>query len=73
MFYAVVVRRSEALRVTIVCPHFARPVVATRNAMNDKLVDCSDKDACVTVTTDERGVAVEVRPAACPVFRKIAP
>lgn len=55
--------------MTIVCPHFARPVVATRNAVNEKLVDCADKDQCVTVTTDERGVSIEVRPGACPVFR----
>jgi hypothetical protein len=68
--YAHRVRRSEHLRITILCPHFARPVVATRNAVNEKLVDCDDKQACVTVRGDERGTTVEVYPPACPVFRQ---
>jgi hypothetical protein len=68
--YARAVRRSEHLRITILCPHFARPVGATRNAMNEKLVDCDDKQACVTVHSDERGATIEVRPSSCPVFRQ---
>jgi hypothetical protein len=56
--------------VTILCPHFARPVSATRNGATDKLVDCVAKDECASVTTDERGVTVTVRPSACPVFRQ---
>lgn len=65
-------RRSEHLRITILCPHFARPVVATRNSMNEKLVDCDEKQACVTIESDARGATVEVRPASCPVFRRDA-
>jgi hypothetical protein len=63
-------RRSEALTVSILCAHFERPVVATRNAVNDKLVDCRDKDQCATVTVDERGVEVRVYPRGCAVFRE---
>ena len=62
-------RRSEALTVTILCPHFERPVTATRNGANERLVDCRDRNECVSVTTDERGVTVTVYPQACPVFR----
>ena len=65
-------RRSEALRVTVLCPHFGRPVVATRNGMNEKLVDCDSKTECVSIRADERGVAIDVYPAACPVFRQPA-
>jgi hypothetical protein len=63
-------RRSPALVVTILCPHFERPVAATRNATTERLVDCASKSECVTVTTDERGVTIEVRPQECPVFRR---
>jgi hypothetical protein len=63
-------RRSPALVVSILCPHFERPVEAVRNTATDGLVDCREKDACATVTTDERGVTVVVRPSECPVFRR---
>jgi hypothetical protein len=66
------VRRSPSLVVTVLCPHFERPVRATQNAATERLVDCADKEACVEVTTDEEGTSVRVYPSACPVFRRSA-
>jgi hypothetical protein len=63
-------RRSPSLVVSILCPHFERPVDAVRNTATERLVDCRDKELCATVTTDERGVTITVRPSACPVFRQ---
>jgi hypothetical protein len=62
-------RRSPALVVTILCPHFQEPVEATRNGVTERLVDCRDKAECATVTTDEHGVTITIRPKECPVFR----
>jgi hypothetical protein len=62
-------RRSELLTVTVFCPHFERPVSASRNAVNERLVDCKNKHECVRVEQDERGVTVNVYPVGCPVFR----
>jgi hypothetical protein len=68
--YAVLaMRRSPLLTVSILCPHFGRPVTAQRNEANERLVDCSDKDACAEVTVTEGGATVTVRPTGCPVFR----
>jgi hypothetical protein len=63
-------RRSEALVVTVMCPHFERPVRATQNAATERLVDCTAKTECASVTTDERGITVSVYPQGCPVFRR---
>ena len=55
--------------MAVLCPHFQRPVEVTRNAMNERLVDCSEKEACRTV--EERdGLTVIVYPQGCPVFRR---
>ena len=68
--YAVLaMRRSPLLTVSILCPHFGRPVTAQRNEATDGLVDCSDKDACAQVTVTASGATVTVRPKDCPVFR----
>ncbi len=63
-------RRSEALVVTVLCPHFERPVRATRNVATERLVDCASKTECATVNADEHGVTVTVYPQGCPVFRR---
>jgi hypothetical protein len=62
-------RRSELLTVTVFCPHFERPVGASRNAANDRLVDCTSKHECAREERDERGVTVIIHPVGCPVFR----
>jgi len=40
------VRRSVLLAVVVHCPHFARPVTASRNLAIDRLVACSDSGLC---------------------------
>ena len=60
-------RRSELLVVTVFCPHFERPVGASRNAATERLVDCTAKRDCVREVTD--GVVAATYPAGCPVFR----
>jgi hypothetical protein len=63
-------RRSPALVVTILCPHFERPVRATQNGTTEQLVDCDSKDSCAHEERDPTsGVVLTIRPAACPVFR----
>ncbi len=66
---ASLMRRSENLVVMVFCPHFERPVVATRNQTNERLVDCTSKRECSTDATDERGGVRTIYPAGCPVFR----
>ncbi len=70
-FWAIIaaMRRSELLVVTVFCPHFERPVSASRNAVNERLVDCTSKRECVRESQDERGVVVATYPVGCPVFR----
>ena len=65
-------RRSEALTVVVLCPHFERPVQATRNVVSERLVDCASKQECVTVSESASGVKVSVYPSGCPVFRAAA-
>ena len=67
-------RRSELLRVTIHCPHFNRPVTATRNAAVDRLCDCNEKDACRTSSNGIREAGEHDRPFphGCPVFPSLA-
>ena len=62
-------RRSPLLTVQILCPHHGRPVAAQRNETTERLVDCADKDTCVTVEVAASGALLSVRPATCPVFR----
>ena len=72
-------RRSELLKVTVHCPHFARPVTATRNAVIDRLVACDESDACRDPApppgTAPNGFDVpQARPfpRGCPVFPALA-
>jgi hypothetical protein len=69
------VRRSELLKVTVHCPHFRRPVAATRNAVIDRLVACDESDACRDPAPPP-GSAAEPHarpfPRGCPVFPALA-
>jgi hypothetical protein len=62
-------RRSELLKVTVHCPHFARPVAATRNLAIDRLVACEESEACrePAPATDGESPARPF-PRGCPVF-----
>jgi hypothetical protein len=65
-------RRSELLKVTVHCPHFNRPVAATRNAAIDRLCDCSEKDACRAPSSREAGEHDRPYPRGCPVFPSLS-
>lgn len=70
-----------ALKVVVHCPHFARPVTATRNLAIDRLVACSDSELCrapaqagatVDGTSGERQESDRPYPRGCPVFPSLA-
>jgi hypothetical protein len=63
-------RRSSLLTVTVLCPHFERPVLASRDTQADRLVDCRAKTECVKHETGEDGVTIAIYPGECPVFRR---
>jgi hypothetical protein len=63
-------RRSVLLSVRVLCPHFERPVTVQRNEQTERLVDCSDKELCVTREMQPSGVAIAIFPSSCPVFRR---
>jgi hypothetical protein len=77
------VRRSVLLAVVVHCPHFARPVTASRNLAIDRLVACSDSGLC---RDSEPGEAAgepssadradrnhdRLFPRGCPVFPSLA-
>lgn len=69
-------RRSERLKVTVHCPHFHRPVSATRNIAGDpdfgRLVDCDEKDACRGAAEATQGEHARPYPHGCPVFPSLA-
>jgi hypothetical protein len=67
-------RRSELLKVSVHCPHFKKPVAATRNAAIDRLVDCDEKDACRQPRPDGSASSEHDRPFphGCPVFPSLA-
>jgi hypothetical protein len=67
------VRRSILLKVAVYCPHFRRPVEATRNEAIDRLVACSDSESC----RDPAPAAAPPDhqrpfPRGCPVFPSLA-
>ena len=66
-------QRSVSLNVIVHCPHFGRPVTATRNLAIDKLVACSDSERCrdpdPAATPPEH---VRPFPRGCPVFPSLA-
>jgi hypothetical protein len=57
------------LTVTVLCPHFERPVLAKRDEVSERLVDCASKQECVKHQDNDSGVTVAVYPTGCPVFR----
>ena len=66
-------RRSVLLAVVVHCPHFGRPVTATRNLAIDRLVACSDADRC----RDPQPASAPPEherpyPRGCPVFPSLA-
>jgi hypothetical protein len=69
-------RRSELLRVTVHCPHFNRPVLATKNAAisgdGGRLCDCQEKDVCRAPASREAGEHERPYPHGCPVFPSLA-
>ena len=66
-------RRSLLLKVAVYCPHFKRSVEATRNLAIDRLVACSDSDACRDPAPPEELPGHERPfPRGCPVFPSLA-
>jgi len=67
------VRRSVLLRVAVYCPHFKRPVEATRNQAIDRLVACAESEACRDPAPPE-ALPEHQRPFphGCPVFPSLA-
>jgi hypothetical protein len=67
------VRRSVLLNVIVHCPHFGRPVTATRNDATDRLVSCSDADKCRDPNPSAAdGDHERPYPRGCPVFPSLA-
>jgi hypothetical protein len=67
------VRRSVLLKVAVYCPHFQRPVEATRNAAIDRLVACSSSGGCRDAApADELPEHQRPFPRGCPVFPSLA-
>ena len=66
-------RRSVLLKVAVYCPHFKRPVEASRNLVIDRLVACSDADLCRDPAPPEN-LPEHQRPYphGCPVFPSLA-
>lgn len=70
-------RRSVLLSVIVHCPHFGRPVTASRNEATDRLVACSDSDKCrassvTDAPTAPPGEHERPFPRGCPVFPSLA-
>ena len=66
-------RRSVLLSVVVHCPHFGRPVTATRNLAIDRLVACSDTELCRDPAPPARAAEHErPYPRGCPVFPSLA-
>jgi hypothetical protein len=67
------VRRSELLKVQVVCPHFKRPVVADYNASIGRLVACADSESCRDPAPPVAdGEHARPFPHGCPVFPSLA-
>lgn len=66
-------RRSLLLKVVVHCPHFQRPVEATRNLAIDRLVSCSASEKCRDPAPAEELPGHErPYPRGCPVFPSLA-
>jgi hypothetical protein len=70
------VRRSVLLSVIVHCPHFGRPVTASRNEATDRLVACADSDKCRASSPEAPAAASGEHerpfPRGCPVFPSLA-
>jgi hypothetical protein len=68
------VLRSSLLKVVVFCPHFHRPVNATRNQSIDRLVSCDDADKCRNPAAAPTDPNDHTRPfpSGCPVFPSLA-
>jgi len=66
-------QRSVSLRVVVHCPHFGRPVSATRNLAIDKLVACADGELCRDPSAPSAAPGhTRDYPRGCPVFPSLA-
>jgi hypothetical protein len=66
-------RRSVLLKVAVFCPHFKRPVEATRNLAIDRLVACADSESCRDpAPAEELPEHRRPFPHGCPVFPSLA-
>jgi hypothetical protein len=62
-------RRLDLVKTVVVCPHFRRPVTATRNQAIDRLVACDESSACRDPAPAE---PARPYPQGCPVFPTLA-
>jgi hypothetical protein len=61
------------LEVVAYCPHFGRPVTASRNLITDRLVACSDSERCRDpAPTGQPPDHDRPYPRGCPVFPSLA-
>jgi hypothetical protein len=67
------------LAVVVHCPHFGRPVTATRNSAIDRLVGCSDSELCRSApreladqSSSDPREHDRPFPRGCPVFPSLA-
>jgi hypothetical protein len=66
-------RRSVLLEVAVYCPHFERPVAATRNLAVDRLVACAESESCRDdQAAEELPEHKRPYPRGCPVFPSLA-
>ena len=63
-------RRSILLQVSVYCPHFQRPVAASRNEATSRLCHCEGNLTC-RVSHDGGPVEEAPFPAACPVYPQL--
>jgi len=67
------VQRSVSLPVLVHCPHHGRTVRATRNATIDRLVSCSEADACRSPgEASSSSEPAKVFPRGCAVYPSLA-
>jgi hypothetical protein len=57
--------------VKVMCPHLDRLVLARKNTLTELFVQCSARDACVSLQAPpEGGEPLPAYPACCPVYRR---
>ena len=66
-------RRSELLKVVVLCPHFQRTVLVARNMTIDRLVACDESESCrEPAPPDASGEHARPFPRGCPVYPSLA-